>query len=411
MKGSLPIRDKADLLARSAVYDLCGSCSSAGGGRIKDPLGRWIYPAALPDGRTVRLLKVLQTNLCRNDCSYCANRASRDVPRERFSPEELARLFMDLSLAGIAQGLFLSSAVEAGPDHGMARMIATAEIVRKRFEFNGYIHLKILPGASQAAIEHAATLADRISINIEAPGPDALSRIARQKDFRTEILPQTEWIRRAVEDRRFRARSHTTQFVVGAGGESDRDILRWCEWLYTKRRLSRAYFSAYQVPDEDTPLTAAPAPLMREHRLYQADFLMRRYGFCYDELEFEPSGNLSLEVDPKQKWADRHPEWFPVDILTADFEQLVRVPGIGPLTAKRICTLRAQRQTRFTTASDLRRAGVILERAARYVVLGGRRLEPPPPAQMDLPFPAADECGPQVSPPPLLGLSSDAPCV
>lgn len=286
----------------------------------------------------------------------------------------------------------------------MARMIATAEILRKRFEFNGYIHLKILPGASRAAIEHAAKLADRISINIEAPGPDALAKIAHQKDFRTEILPQTEWIRRAVEDKRLRARSHTTQFVVGAGGEADRDILRWCEWLYTKRRLSRAYFSAYQVPDEDAPLTAPPTPLMREHRLYQADVLMRRYGFCFDELEFEPSGNLSLDVDPKQKWADRHPEWFPVDILSADFEQLVRVPGIGPLTAKRICTLRTQRQTGFTTASDLRRAGVILERAARYVLVGGKKVHTPLPAQMDLPFPAAHECPTQISPAPLGGL-------
>ncbi len=170
---------------------------------------------------------------------------------------------MDLKRAGMADGLFLSSAVQADPEQAMASIIATDDIVRRRFHFNGYIHLKILPGASKASIEHAAALADRISINIEAPGPEILARIAPQKDFYTHLLPQTSWIKQAIDDTRLRAKSHTTQFVVGAGGEKDCEILRWTEWLYHTRGLSRAYFSAYQIPDEDTPLSTVPTPVMR----------------------------------------------------------------------------------------------------------------------------------------------------
>ena len=367
------LQKKTNLLARSAQYDLCGHCSPAGSGRIRDSEHTWIYPAVLPDGRAVRLLKVLQTNICKNDCSYCAHRSSQDIPRETFSPDELAQLFMDLHHARMAHGLFLSSAIPGNPDHGMARMIATAEILRRRFRFNGYIHLKVLPGACRAAVERSAMYADRISINLEAPGPDVLGRIAKDKDFISAILPQAAWIQQAVEDPLIRAGSHTTQFVVGAGGETDQEILRWTDWLYRRRSLGRAYFSAYQVPDENTPLSARPVPLMREHRLYQADFLLRRYGFSFDELVFEPTADLSLEVDPKQQWALDHPEYFPVEILKAPLELLLRVPGIGPVSVKRICTLRIKGLVH--SPEDLRKAGVVMKRTAPYVMLDGKPLQ------------------------------------
>lgn len=362
--------DKTSLLAGSARFDLCGACAQPGGGRQRSVEDRWIYPAALPDGRTVRLLKVLQTNACTRDCQYCENRASRDVRRESFSPEELAKLFASLHEAGKAGGLFLSSGIPGRADRVMERMIATAEILRRRHRFNGYIHMKILPGSSRAAVERAARLADRVSINIEAPGPQHLERIAGQKDFRKELLPQTEWIRVAVSDPGSRAKSHTTQFVVGASGESDREILKWTDWLYRARGLYRAYYSAYQVPDEHTRLAAPPTPLLREHRLYQSDFLLRKYGFSLEELVFEETGDLSLTVDPKERWAREHPEAFPVEIMKAPQELLLRVPGLGPVSAKRICAWR--RQGGFRDAGDLRKTGLLVNRAAPYLLLHGR---------------------------------------
>jgi predicted DNA-binding helix-hairpin-helix protein len=333
---------------------------------------RWIYPAALPDGRTIRLLKVLQTNVCTKDCLYCENRVSRDVRRESFSPEELAKLFVSLHEAGKAGGLFLSSGIAGPADRVMARMIATAEILRRRHQFRGYIHMKILPGASRAAVEQAAELSDRISINIEAPGPEHLERIAGEKDFLRDLLPQTEWIQHTVADPKSRARSHTTQFVVGASGESDREILKWTDWLYRGRGLHRAYYSAYEIPDEDTRLDAPPTPLVREHRLYQSDFLLRKYGFSLDELVFEQSGDLSLTVDPKERWAQEHPETFPVEIMTAPQEVLLRVPGLGPVSARRIHAWR--RQGSLTGPKDLRKAGLVMKKAAPYILLKGNPL-------------------------------------
>ena len=375
--------EKTSLLAGSARFDLCGACSQPAGGRQRSVDDRWIYPAALPDGRTIRLLKVLQTNVCIKDCQYCENRVSRDVRRESFTPEELAKLFVSLQEARKAGGLFLSSGIAGRADTVMERMTATAEILRRRHRFRGYIHMKILPGSSRAAMERAAQLADRISINIEAPGPQHLERIAGEKDFLKELLPQTEWIRQVVADPSTRARSHTTQFVVGASGESDREILKWTDWLYKARGLYRAYYSAYEIPDEDTNLAAPAAPLMREHRLYQSDFLLRKYGFSLGELVFERTGDLSLEVDPKERWAREHPEAFPVEIMTAPQEILLRVPGLGPVSAKRICT--GRRQGGFRGPEDLRKTGLLLKKAAPYLLLKGRPLLDRP-SQLALPF-------------------------
>ena len=384
------LESKLGLLAGSARFDLCGACGQSASSRQRATLSveRWIYPSALPDGRTVRLLKVLQTNSCTRNCLYCENRVSRDIARESFSPEELSRLFERLQAAGLAEGLFLSSSIERNPDADMARMIATAELVRKRFGFRGYIHLKVLPGASQAAIERAAQVADRISINLEAPGPEALARIARQKNFMKDMLPQVGWIQGAVENPNTRARSHTTQFVVGAAGESDLEILSWTDRLYRKAGLQRAYFSAYQIPDEDASLPGPPTPLLREHRLYQADFLLRRYGFQLDELVFQQEGLLSLDADPKQAWASQHPELFPVDISKAPIELLLRVPGIGPVSARRICTARSKGLSGIP--EDLRKLGVVLKRAAPYCLWAGRALAPDC-LQEELPFEEVQE--------------------
>ena len=375
--------EKVEKLSRSARFDLCGACTATGGGRQKSPEDRWIYPTVLPDGKTANVLKVLQTSACTRDCLYCENRVSRDAPRESFSPEELSRLFWSLFQAGRATGLFLSSAVSGKPDPAMSRMIATAEILRKRYGFRGYIHLKVLPGASQAAVDRAAQLADRLSINLEAPGPERLRSIARQKDYAGELLTRLTWIQQAVESPEKRVRSHTTQFVVGAAREPDREILECTARLYRESRLSRAYYSAYAAPDEWTPLDSPPTPLIREHRLYQADFLLRRYGFRFEELVFEQDGNLSTSVDPKFRWALLNPEVFPVEIQEAPRELLLRVPGIGPVAARRICSWR--KQGSFQGTEDLRKAGVIVKRAAPYLLIRGRSLRGLEP-QPSLPF-------------------------
>jgi len=375
--------DKAERLSKSARFDLCGACTTAGGGRQKSPEDRWIYPTVLPDGKTANVLKVLQTSACVRDCLYCENRVSRDVPRESFTPEELSRLFWSLFRAGKATGLFLSSAVSGHPDTTMSRMIATAEILRRRYGFRGYIHLKVLPGAGRAAVDAAARFADRMSVNLEAPGPERLRSIARGKDFAGELLTRLQWVQEAVESPDTRVRSQTTQFVVGAAREPDREILACTAGLYRDTRLSRAYYSAYAAPDDWTPLDSPPTPLIREHRLYQADFLLRRYGFRFEELVFEPDGNLSLSLDPKSGWAMRNPAAFPVEVEQAPREILLRVPGIGPVTAKRICSWR--KKGSFQGPEDLRRAGVILKRAAPYLLLKGKTLPSPDP-QPDLPF-------------------------
>ena len=363
---------KLEVLGRSAQYDLCGSgCHQPP--RVRKDAWRWIYPAVLPDGKQVRLLKVLMTNECRNDCLYCANRRSRDFPRSGFEPAELARLFYQMCRAGLVSGLFLSSAVKGDPDRTMAQMIAAAELVREKAGFRGYVHLKVLPGASYAAAERAAQLADRVSVNLEAPSARHLSSVAPEKRFDEDILARVEWLNHLVRSPDTRARSHTTQFVVGASGESDRDILDRVGELYARCGLARAYYSAYQRPDDEVRCPLPSAPLVREHRLYQADWLMRKYGFRRGEIPCEEDGNLSLLQDPKLAWALRHPESFPVEVNRAPFESLLRVPGIGPVSARKICAER--RRSRLRSINDLRRLGALASRAMPYVLISGRRCE------------------------------------
>jgi len=348
-----------------------GPSHSFGAKNAKRFLPGGIHVSRVGGGRTVKLLKVLQTNVCEFDCFYCEHRASRDVPRTYVSPDELAKTFMQLHRARLVEGLFLSSGITRKVDTMQERIVQTAEILRRRYRFRGYIHLKIMPGSSPAAVERTVQLADRVSLNLEAPTPKHLSRLSSKKEFFDGILTRMVWINRLTEEQPGLARAgQITQFVVGAAGESDLDLLQTTDRLYREIRLRRAYFSAFS-PIPDTPLDhVPPAPLLRQHRLYQADWLLRFYGFSVDELAFDEQGLLPLAADPKLTWALRHPERFPLELSTAPPELLLRVPGIGPLSAKRIVEVR--RTTAITDLAQLTRLGVVAKRAAPFLFLGGR---------------------------------------
>jgi putative DNA modification/repair radical SAM protein len=367
--------DKLELLGQSAQHDLsCGMCGSDSH-RVRDEIGRWIYPAAMPDGKRVKLLKVLLTNVCENDCFYCACRSSRDIRRVAFQPEELARAFDDMVTRRRVEGLFLSSAVCGRSNIAMDRMIAAVELVRHHYHFQGYVHLKILPGSTDAHIERAMHLADRVSVNLEAPNPDRLARIAPGKDLVRGLLEPMRQAARLSEESggRLAPSGQTTQLVVGASGESDAEIMRTVDWLYRKLSLARVYYSAFQ-PVEGTPLEDVPAtPPLREHRLYQSDVLLRQYGWPLADLEFAPDGNLPLEGDPKWVWATRHPERFPVEVNCASREELLRVPGMGLSSVERL--LQKRRLGAIRSLRDLARMGTVTDRAAPFVLLDGKAAE------------------------------------
>ncbi|MBN1697585.1 MAG: helix-hairpin-helix domain-containing protein [Spirochaetales bacterium] len=369
---------KLDILSASARFDIClSSCStnsSGTSGRIRDPLDplrKWIYPAHVPGKGRVGILKVLQTNVCKNRCTYCSFSALKDnVVRTGFRPDELAKAFMELVRTDMVHGIFISSGVGVNTDTTMEKMILTAEILRKHYRFDGYIHLKILPGASYNLIEAAASYANRLSVNLESPGRELLGLIAPDKDMiRDLVLPmkQTgEILRRGA-----RASSQTTQFVVGATDESDCDIMKTVDWIYRRLFVFRAYFSAYQPDERETGRPLPPEPLLREHRLYQCDFLLRAYGFGLQELVFDASGNIPLDVDPKTAYAMMHPECFPVDINRAEKHHLLRVPGIGPVSAERI--IRERIGNPFHGLEALKGTGVVTDRSAPYILFSGKR--------------------------------------
>ncbi len=368
----MDIQQKLDLLGSAAQTDLaCGKCGE-GQTRVKDDIGRWIYPAVHPDGRTVKMLKVLQTNACEKDCFYCATRRGRNVERTTFKPDELAETFDQIHRAKLAEAIFISSGVTGGGTRTMERMLATAELLRGKYDFRGYLHLKLMPGAEAAAIARALQLADRVSVNLEAPSSEYLARLSSTKRYAEELLAPLQIARKLIDTNPALAKkSLTTQFVVGAAGEPDREILARTAQLYRDLALSRVYFSAFQ-PVANTPLDGhAATPLVREHRLYQTDFLFRQYGFTFDDLIFDPCGNLPTESDPKTLWAICHPEFFPIELNRASREQLLRIPGIGPLSATRI--LQARRADKFLTIEQLARIGADEKRAAPFVLLGGRQ--------------------------------------
>jgi putative DNA modification/repair radical SAM protein len=320
----------------------------------------------------MKILKTLFTNICEYDCTYCEHRARRDVPRTSFRSEELASLFMKMVQRQNVEGIFLSSGITRRADTVMDRIIDTAEILRKRYRYRGYIHLKILPGADRAHVEAAMRWASRVSINLEAPNPERLRPLSVMKRF-DENLERISWIHEIQKERSGeKFPGQITQFVVGPAGESDREILSASDHLYRNMNLRRAYYSAFH-PIPDTPLEdRAAVPLLREHRLYQADWLLRFYGFTLEEVPFDPEGNLPLAADPKTAWALRHPEAFPVDILHADYETLLRVPGIGPVSAGRIVESRSN--TLLRDLKDLRGIGVVAKRASPFILLGGKPL-------------------------------------
>ena len=368
----MDIQQKLDILGESAQADLaCGSCGE-GQTRRRDDLGRWIYPAVQPDGRKIKMLKVLQSNACEKDCFYCATRRGRDTQRTTFQPEELAQTFDQIHRAKLAEAIFISSGVTGGGTRTMERMLATADLLRNKYAFRGYLHLKLMPGSESATIERALQLADRVSVNLEAPSSDYLSKLSSTKRYTEELLAPLETARKLMANNPALARkSMTTQFVVGAAGEQDKEILSRTTQLYRDLRLARVYYSAFQ-PVINTPLDGrTPTPLIRENRLYQTDFLFRQYGFKIDELIFDTKGNLPTESDPKTMWAVHHPEFFPIELNRATKEELLRVPGIGPLSAQRILQMR--RVNKLSTIEQLARIGADEKRAAPFVLLNGHQ--------------------------------------
>lgn len=352
-------------------------------GHCADDLRGAIHRAVMPGGKRIALLKTLLTSACERDCNYCAFRQGRDFRRATFSPDELARLFMQLHQRGIAEGIFLSSGIAGGGPRTEDKLIATAEILRRRYDFPGYIHLKIMPGAERDQVLEAMRLADRVSVNLEAPNTERLSALAPHKSFTEELLQRLRWIEEIRRGMPGRWPSSTTQFVVGAGDESDVELLTTSEFLYREFGLARTYFMAF-TPVRDTPLeNRAPTSPLREQRLYQASFLLRgrsfaHYDFTAEELPFNADGNLPLDTDPKLAWAQQHLTHAPIELNTAERRDLLRVPGIGPKGAERV--LEARRQGKLRDLSNLSKLGIVAQRTAPFILLDGRR----PPRQLSL---------------------------
>ncbi len=336
-----------------------------------------IHHAIMPGGKTIALLKTLQTSACEKDCYYCCFRAGRDFKRTTFTPDELAQGFMSMVRARTVSGLFLSSGVAGGGLRTQDRLIDTAEILRHKMGFRGYLHLKIMPGAEQAQVERAMMLADRVSINLEAPNTGRLARLAPNKTFMEELLTPLQWVEHIRQTQpahlgwNGRWPSSTTQFVVGGAGESDLELLTTTAYLNRAVHLARAYYSGFS-PVKDTPLENLPAiNPWRQHRLYQASFLLRDYGFDLEEMPFQPEGNLPVEIDPKLAWARANLSETPVEINQAERQALMRIPGIGPQTAQSILAARVKNPLR--TINDLRGLGVCVERAIPFLLLDGHR--------------------------------------
>jgi len=364
------ISDKVEILAESAKFDLCGSflCSQEAIKR-KPSISGWIYPTVLPDGKTVRLLKILLSNDCIHNCYYCANRANRPFQRVTLTADELVKLFLELYRKNLVDGLFLSSAITKSPKYTMEQMLKSVEILREVYKFKGYIHLKILPESSLDYIETAIRYADRISINLEAPSEKYLKEIAPEKNF--NFLLQKLEILKELYKKGLRTKAGiTTQFVVGASQERDKEILNLTFNLYKNYHLSRAYFSAFQ-PIPFTPLSdLPPTSTWREVRLYEADFLIRKYAFNIEELVFNENGNLPADEDPKTVWAKNHPEFFPIEINSASYDKLIRIPGIGPLFASRI--IKARRENKIKDLKDLKKIGIPIEKCKNFILINGK---------------------------------------
>ncbi|MBS7455843.1 putative DNA modification/repair radical SAM protein [Coralloluteibacterium stylophorae] len=370
--------DKLAILADAAKYD--ASCASSGGTRrdslasrgIGSTEGMGICHSYAPDGRCISLLKILLTNFCIYDCAYCINRRSSNVRRARFTTAEVVDLTLDFYRRNYIEGLFLSSGIIASPDRTMEQLVEIARSLREDHRFGGYIHLKTIPDAAPELIDLAGRYADRLSINVEMPTEAGLGALAPEKragDIRAS-MGRLRWrIEEAKEDRRaprFAAAGQSTQMIVGADAADDRSILTSSANLYGNYRLRRVYYSAFSpIPDASRLLPAKPPPLVRENRLYQADWLLRFYGFDVDEIAPAGQSMLPLDIDPKLAWALRHRERFPVDVNTAPREELLRVPGLGARNVERIL---AQRRFARLRLDDLRRLRVPLRKVRPFVV-------------------------------------------
>ena len=374
------VLDKLKILAESAKYDV--SCASSGTsrshkkGQIGSAEGWGICHSFAEDGRCISLLKIMLTNNCIYDCAYCINRRSNDLPRATFSVSELVNLTIEFYRRNYIEGLFLSSGVVRNPDYTMERLVKVVKDLRQVYRFNGYIHLKSIPGASQELVNEAGLYADRMSVNIEIPNEQSLQLLAPEKDFQSVFTPmryiQQGMLQSAEERKKFRhaprfvPAGQSTQMIVGATSDSDKDILHLTSALYKRPSMKRVYYSGF-VPvngyDKRLPALKQP-PLVRENRLYQADWLLRFYNFNVDEIVDDSYPDLDLEIDPKLAWALRHPEAFPVDINRADYEMLLRVPGLGVKSAKMILT--ARRYSRLGT-SHLKQIGVVLKKAQYFI--------------------------------------------
>jgi putative DNA modification/repair radical SAM protein len=375
----LDIRSKLAVLADAAKYD--ASCASSGAKPRRDPVkaggigsitGDGICHSYAPDGRCISLLKLLLTNHCIYDCLYCVNRVSSDVQRARFTPEEVVQLTLDFYRRNYIEGLFLSSGIIRSPDYTMEQLVRVAQLLREQHGFRGYIHLKTIPDADPNLIEQAGRFADRLSINVELPQDKSLAKLAPQKQAGTirKAMGGLRLRLEEAEDERRRSRrapafapaGQSTQMIVGADGERDSDILQSSASLYASYKLKRVYYSAYSpIPGSSQSLPAKKPPLMREHRLYQADWLYRFYGFAMNEvLGATEDGMLDLALDPKLAWALRNRQRFPIDVNTASREELLRIPGLGVRSVDRVLSIRRLTAIRLDDLAKLTRSAKTL---------------------------------------------------
>jgi putative DNA modification/repair radical SAM protein len=380
--------DKLKTLAMSAKYD--AACTSSGVDRDNktDGIGNaascGICHSFAADGRCISLLKVLMTNYCIYDCKYCINRISNDVPRARFTPDELADITINFYKRNYIEGLFLSSGIIKNPDYTCEQMIETLSILRNKYKFNGYIHAKAIPGADSELISRLGMLADRMSVNIELPSQKSLNMLAPDKSKHSILLPMQQITTRIKENSteivkykkadKFAPAGQSTQMIIGATPDTDFQILRLSEALYKKYSLKRVFYSAY-IPVGDQkllPPAGTKPPLLREHRLYQADWLIRFYGFESGEILDDNNQNFNPYLDPKCNWAVHNMGLFPIEINKAPYEMLLRVPGIGVNSAKRIITAR---KTTALDYPDLKKLGVVLKRAQYFILCKGKLMD------------------------------------
>ncbi len=360
----MEIESKLFQLGESARFDLCNSRRER-----ESNFSYLIHPAVLPGGGCINLLKVLYTNECGGECFYCSNYCNSPKKRLSFMPDELARLFLSFYQQGFVKGLFLSSGLGTDQNQTQQEMIDTVEILRKKFMFRGYIHLKILPGVKEDLIVRGLDLADRVSINLEAPSDKRLKMLSRRKINYDDLLGKISFIKNTIEKRHLK-KDQTTQLVIGASEESDKEILSRTYNLYQDFQLKRVYYSAFK-PLPSTPFSDKEAtPLIREVRLYQADFLLREYNFHLKDILFDSEDTLNKEIDPKLMYARLHPEIYPIEINKADYFSLLKVPGIGPKSAKRI--IENRRKNNYKSTVELKSTGAVLKRALPFITIDGK---------------------------------------